>query len=968
MKKFLALLVALSLLAFAGSAFATEITANPTAVTVTAGQTATAAITGTASHGGDLSYAVTGDGAAFTTLSTTTGESTTLTFAPVETVQANTYTVTVTVTETYGDPSAAGHAAPQTETATTDIAVTVVSPVAPLTFTVTPSTTRIMVGETVNFSFTSSGGNGGTVFSLAEAIEGAEVVFGNVAAIFTPTIAKEYDLVFMAVDSLGIGAVQTQVVHIIVEEAFAAKAVLSKNPISVDETVTITLTATGGIDAATFTAEPKDGLTLGTTTDNTATATFSSSAYGIFALKFTAMDSATPEPHIATANISVIVDAPAPEPEPEDIIEVVSRDEVNETVIVSAHSLSSDLTTEVNADTINNTMSKNAGAAIASDDSYTSADKALAEGIDERNDAKVNSLKSDGTFPADSESLPQEDVTITPTTSTNHSETVAEDNANAGRTSSAPFMGFGVRSPRDGVVQVPAPRQHESLWGMLIRVFKKAVTRVPNNRALSEGFVAAADDGTDSTVFLDSNGNVTTTIPTSVDVNGNRRIGGFMTVATYVKAGENYDMIFSIPTEDLDTAGIVTTSQDVEVSIENSFSASSTSFFSTFVSSDIITGTDFHRVGENALTSKLNNVVVRNDWARNEDERKMATDNNYTMITRLASLDATAEEATHMYIVAATFSADQTKRDRIDTTDEGGFIFYPNGPANTEGYAQVLQLVTKDDGSYRFDDLTPADIKDGVKNGYLAFSIEGGSALTKPMLAVKLRPATTEFVFALQYSSITVEQGSTERVSIMPDNNSGDVSYTATEGTTELDWVTFDDNVAVFAPTTSTTAKTYTVTITGVDEAQRAYSTDISVIVTPGSGGGGGGGGGGTEALAITASKSSLNVTLGNTETITLSSNALGTATYSVTADEAAGVELDEATGVAVITPLLVGTYPLVFTVTDSGRAAGSNTDSITVNMVVTSGGVGSSGGGCDAGFGVLALAVLGGFIAARKK
>ena len=964
MKKFLALLVALSLLAFAGSAFATGITANPAAVTVTAGQTATATITGTASHGGDLSYAVTGDGAAFTTLSGTT-----LTFAPAATVQANTYTVTVTVTESYneGDPSAAGHSRPATETATTDITVTVNSPVAPLTFSVRPSATTIMAGETVNFTFSSTGGNGGTVFSLVDAVEG--VVFGNVAAIFTPTAAGTYTLVFTATDSLGIGAVQVQTVTITVTEVLAAKAVLSKNPISVDEQVTITLTATGGIGAKTFSTTTA-GVSLGSTTYDSAAdayvarATFNSAESGIFALRFTATDTATPEPHTATAAVSVIVDAPAPEPEPEDVVEVVSKDEVSETVTVSSHTLSSDLTTEVNADTINNTMSKNSGAAIASDDSYSEEEKALAEGVDEKNDATVDSLKDGETFPADAENVPQEDITVTPTASTNHSETVAQDNANAGRGSSAPFMGFGLRSPRDGIVKVPAPRQPVTLWGLIIRVLK-AVTNASNNRALPEGFVAAADDNTDATVFLDSNGNVTTTIPTSVDVNGNPRIGGFMTVATYVKAGENYDMILSVPTEELDTAGIVTTTQEVEVPIAAAFSASSTSFFSTFVSSDIITGTDFYRVGENALTSKLNDVVVRNDWARTPEELAMATDNNYTMITRLASLDATAEEATHTYIVAATFSADQAKRDRIDTSDEGGFIFYPNGPANAEGYAQVLQLVTKDDGSYGFDDLTPADIKAGVTKGYLAFAIEGGSALTKPMLAVKLVPATTEFSFALSTSGITVQQGSTETVTITPVNNSGDVSYTAAYEGSPVTWITFNGNVATFAPTTSTAVRPYTITITGVDEALRVYSTDISVVVTSA---GGGGGGSGTEALEITASKSSLNVTLGNTETITLSSNALGTATYSVTADEAAGVELDEATGVAVITPLLVGTYPLVFTVTDSGRAAGSNTDSITVNMVVTSGGVGSSGGGCDAGFGVLALAVLGGFIAARKK
>ena len=953
MKKFLALVVALSLLAFAGSAFATGITASTTSVTVTAGETATATITGTASHGGELSYAVTGDGAAFTTLSGTT-----LTFAPAATVQANTYTVTVTVTESYGsDPSGAGHSVPQTETATVDIAVTVNSPVPPLTFTVTPSTTTIMAGETVNFTFSSTGGNGGTVYSLVDAVEG--VVIGNTAAIFTPMTAGTYTLVFTALDSLGIGAVQVQTVTINVAEVLAAKASLPKNPISVDEEVTVTLTATGGIGASTF-STTTSGVTLSATSNNTATATFRSAESGIYALRFTATDTAS---HTATANVSVIVDAPAPEPEAEDVVEDIVSEDVEETVTTTVHELSSDLTTEVNEDAINNTMSKNAGAAIASDDNYSDEEKALAEGVDEKNDATVDTLKSDGTFPADAENVPQEDVEVTPSTNTDLAGTVADDNAKAGRGGSAPIMGFGVRSPRDGIVKVPAPRQPVDLWGLIIRVLKAAARN--NNRAMP-GFTAAADsDGTENTVFLDSNGNVTTTIPTSVDVNGNPRIGGYMTIATYVKANEPVDMILSVPTGELEAAGVSTTTSTKEVPMP-AFSASGTGYFTTFVSSDIITGTDFYRIGENVLTSKLNNTVVRNDWARTPEELALATDNNYTMITRLASIDATAEEATHTYIVAVkNFSADQAKRDRIDTTEEGGFIFYPNGPANAAANAQVLKLVARDDGTYGFDDLTPADIQNGVKTGYLAFSVAGGEAATKPMLAVKLVAASTEFVFALSTSGITVQQGKTETLTIRPENNSGDVSYVATEGSTTLDWITFANNVATFAPTTSTAARNYTVTITGTDGANKVYSTDISVTVTAASGGGDTPA---TEALALTPSKSSLSVVLGDFETLQLSSNALGTATYSVEAEEDAGVELDPSTGAAVITPKDTGSYSLVFTVTDSGRASGSNTATVTVPMTVRTGGVGSSSGGCDAGFGVLALAVLGGLIAARKK
>lgn len=940
MKKFLALLTALSLFAFAGSAFATSGTATPTAVTVTAGETTTVTVTGTATHGGDLSYSVTGDIPA--TLSDTTGESTTVTIAPAATVQANTYTVTVTVTEAYSEyDSAAGHTRPQTETATVDIAVTVNSLVTPLTFTVTPSATTIMAGETVNFTFSPTGGNGGTVFSLVETVE--NVFFDGATAYFTPKAAGTYTLMFTAVDSLGVGAVQVQTVTINVAEVLAATATLGKNPISVDEQVTITLTATGGIGASTFSTTRTD-VTLGATSNNTATATFSSRESGIYALTFTATDTAK---HTATAKVSVIVDALAPEPEPEDFIEEVVSEDVNETVTAKAYTLSGDMLKNVDAAEI----AKKASEAIASDDSYTSEDKALLENID--------LIISEATTLLFGGAENAEGITIT--LLEDAAEKTSDSDTKAGRSGSAPVLGFSVSSSTGGVAAFSIPRQVQRLWGLILRLIMEATGVDFNSSSLRFVFRAADDDYTDSTVFLDSNGNVTTTIPTSLDVHGNPRVGGFMSMLTYVEAGKNYDMILSIPVEELETAGIETTTKSVDVDIPT-FSASGTSFFSTFVSSDLLTNTNYYRIGENALSSKLNDTVVRNDWARTEEERQLATDNNYTMITRLASIDATAEADTHTYIVAAVFSADQAKRARIDTTEEGGFIFYPNGPANAAGAAEVLKLVARDDGTYGFDDLTPADIKAGVKNGYLAFSVAGGEAATKPMLAVKLVAASTEFAFALSTSGITVQQGKTETLTITPENNSGDVDYVATEGSTTLDWITFEDNVATFAPTTSTAARNYTVTITGTDEANKVYSTDISVTVTAASGGDT------TEALALTSSKSSLSVVLGDFETLQLSSNALGTATYSVSAEDDAGVELDASTGAAVITPKEIGTYSLVFTVTDSGRASGSNTATVTVPMTVKRGSVGSSSGGCDAGFGVLALAVLGGLIVARKK
>ncbi len=188
------------------------------------------------------------------------------------------------------------------------------------------------------------------------------------------------------------------------------------------------------------------------------------------------------------------------------------------------------------------------------------------------------------------------------------------------------------------------------------------------------------------------------------------------------------------------------------------------------------------------------------------------------------------------------------------------------------------------------------------------------------------------------------------------------MEYTADEDGEELGWITINGNIVTFAPTAETAARTYTVTISGIDEASAVYSQDITVVVTDGS----------TPpddtALRLTASSSTLNLRIGQTETVTLTaSNLLGTPTYTAAADkEGAGVTIND--NVVTVTPTAAGTYTVSCSVTDSGRTTASTAStSFTVN-VSAGGDPGKSGGGCDAGFTALALALLGGFIAARKK
>ncbi|MBQ9433112.1 MAG: hypothetical protein IJU26_02745, partial [Synergistaceae bacterium] len=131
-----------------------------------------------------------------------------------------------------------------------------------------------------------------------------------------------------------------------------------------------------------------------------------------------------------------------------------------------------------------------------------------------------------------------------------------------------------------------------------------------------------------------------------------------------------------------------------------------------------------------------------------------------------------------------------------------------------------------------------------------------------------------------------------------------------------------------------------------------------------------------TPDFSVGVSLNTLTLPAGSTATLSLiPANALGTVSYSA---NQSWVTFSGNT--ATLKPTATGTYTIVITATDSGRTS-NNTATVTVTLTVTSSGgstptspdipssgPGSSGGGCDAGFSALVLAVLGAFITARKK
>lgn len=124
----------------------------------------------------------------------------------------------------------------------------------------------------------------------------------------------------------------------------------------------------------------------------------------------------------------------------------------------------------------------------------------------------------------------------------------------------------------------------------------------------------------------------------------------------------------------------------------------------------------------------------------------------------------------------------------------------------------------------------------------------------------------------------------------------------------------------------------------------------------------------------ITASDTAVTVTLNNTDVVTYTAtNASGDVTYSISpsADWVALTTVDNEATVTILPTdsALVATSPHMFTITAIDEAGNTDSESLSITVTRQSSRPSSSGGGgCSAGFSAMALAVLGAFIARRKK
>lgn len=272
------------------------------------------------------------------------------------------------------------------------------------------------------------------------------------------------------------------------------------------------------------------------------------------------------------------------------------------------------------------------------------------------------------------------------------------------------------------------------------------------------------------------------------------------------------------------------------------------------------------------------------------------------------------------------------------TVDANGAVtIAPTDPALVSDTAHTVTITLTDGGR----------TENNTQTVTLAITVTGGG-----------QPGPELTVTASQ-TALTLTAGTTATVTMTA--NVPGVTYTS-----DKTWaVVSGDTVTITAP-----SATDTVTITGTAPDRRTATATITVTVSDG---------GTTTTFSLERMFTSRSfdisrspVTL-NVDDIVRPVNNQGTVTYTWTVSPATGLAISVSNGVVTLTATRAGTYTVAITGTD---AAGQKADT-SITVVVTSGSsgggdivssLGSSGGGCDAGFGALALALAAPLFLRRRR
>ncbi len=525
--------------------------------------------------------------------------------------------------------------------------------------------------------------------------------------------------------------------------------------------------------------------------------------------------------------------------------------------------------------------------------------------------------KTDLEFPTSSK--PKDNVTA---------EWAAKNNG-TGQTPAATFD--QVRSKTDGVHNFSSQMPKYS-YGKRLGFDANPVGG--GTRSASLSVRAQAEEG--AYAFFNSKGESIDTVPgeDKSDV-----VPGLVTVAMFMKAGEVYQPVITLPVADVaDVAETKTVTYTEEKVV------SSTSTFSTNVSERLLTGTEFKIIPADAVSST--------GWEYTDNEKdSLEEDSIFTLVT-MPGINAPSTAT--WYIAAVSF--DRGAKTANDLASNAALEFFRDGATKEDSKANAGFFKANAEGTslvaLSVNDIFSSSSR--VTRGYVAFQLAATQGASRPAIATTLKGAD-ELTITPSRTSVTFDSPTAAAQTVTLSSNREGTTYDVTVSPlTGGLAATVSENILTLTPSA---AGSYTVTVTGTNGT---YTREAIISVTVNSGS--------ETAFAISASPATVTFARPSApaQTVTLSSNFVGaTVTYSATVSPSTGLTATVSGSTLTLKPSAAGTYTVTVTGTN-----GTDTATTTVSAVVNRGSVpgSSGGGGCTAGFSALALAVLGAFIARRKK
>ncbi len=299
--------------------------------------------------------------------------------------------------------------------------------------------------------------------------------------------------------------------------------------------------------------------------------------------------------------------------------------------------------------------------------------------------------------------------------------------ANAGLTNRTAVgtlpRGMGVKET--GPQPVKMPKFPSAMYGKTPQI-----DMFPRSAASRAGFAAAATGDGDA-VFLDSTGAVVDVIPSENNANGAEP--GELTAVVYMVAGEIYDPVISVPaTEIANDPNIETSQVSVAEEVISSVKVMSTSTFSTYVDSALLTGSyaNYEMIPVDAVSTA--------GWTDSAEDTALKTPDgeNYEYFTTLTLPAISAPSSAKNYIAAVSF--DRGAKTASDLSSGAALNFYPN---NISGAQDTTAKFLKDSGG-QLVELTASEVfgaSSRYTRGYIAFQLS--SAASKPAVLTQVKVA-----------------------------------------------------------------------------------------------------------------------------------------------------------------------------------------------------------------------------------